>query len=216
MTTPLIAQGRALYNFYLCTTLYYEACTLTGLTDNDSATDDDLLRLLVILLLLFVLFRRSSIVSSFWTASPIFLTRHCHSHNTGRKLHRSKSGHSTSRKTICVSSWHCQSIKSDSLLTPLVRTSRSIGGSDAVYMCEVRVSGVMSSGEGYCGGDCFCLSGVVSPEEVMSSCWRVVDVDTDERSWSRSCSEKEEDRDVVLEEGDCRPLFGCKYVEGLL
>lgn len=76
-------------------------------------------------------------------------------------------------------------------------------------MCELSVSGVMSSGDGYCsGGCCLCLSGVVNPEEVMSSCCRVVDVETDDRSWSRSCSEKEDERDVVLEEGDCKPWFG--------
>lgn len=71
---------------------------------------------------------------------------HCHSTRTGRKYHKSKSGQRHLRKKIWVSWWHCQSIKSLSLSTPLVRMKRSNGGHSAVYMWLLRVSAVMVSG----------------------------------------------------------------------
>ena len=61
-----------------------------------------------------------------------FLTLHCHPHNTGKKLHKSNSGHSTSRKTISVDSWTCHSMKSERRDTPEVRTRRSTEGLLAV------------------------------------------------------------------------------------
>lgn len=94
---------------------------------------------------------------------------------------------------------------------------RSIGGSEAVYMCEFSVSGVMSSGEGYIGfcceaSCCSLLSRDVNSgggEVVLSSWCRVVDVDTDDVSCSWSWSECEyDDNEVVLDDGDCMSSSG--------
>lgn len=73
---------------------------------------------------------------------------HCHSSKIQMKSFRSKSGHRVSMKKICVSWWHCQSMKSLSRSTPLVRTKISRGGSFAVYICLSRVSAVIVSGFG--------------------------------------------------------------------
>ena len=88
---------------------------------------------------------------------------HCHSTNTGKNCHRSNSGHKQSKKTSSVSSWHCQSMKSLSLLTPLVRINRSSGGSPAVNRRSPIVSDDIVSGSGYTvpsllsfGGDSGC------------------------------------------------------------
>lgn len=77
-----------------------------------------------------------------------FLHLHCHSQSTGKNCQRSNSGHKTSKNTILVSSWACQSMKSESLSTPEVRIRRSSGGSEAVKRWDVIVAGVISSGEG--------------------------------------------------------------------
>lgn len=95
---------------------------------------------------------RGALFAAFPLASRRFVFwRHCHSHSTGRKLHRSKSGHRTSRKTISVSWWHCQSMKSLRRSTPEVRIRRSRGGVPAVNMWLERVWVVIFSGSGYVG-----------------------------------------------------------------
>lgn len=95
--------------------------------------------------------------------SSICFCLHCHSTNTGRNCHRSNSGHKQSKKTSSVFSWHCQSMKSLNLLTPLVRTNRSRGGSPAVNRRSSIVSEDIVSGSGYIvssrtsfGGDSGC------------------------------------------------------------
>ena len=88
-----------------------------------------------------------------------FRRRHCHSTSTGRKLHRSNSGHIHLRKTMSVRSWHCQSMKSLSRSTPEVRMRRSRGGSEAVNIWSVRVFAVIVSGSRYRTG-CCCSEGV--------------------------------------------------------
>lgn len=50
---------------------------------------------------------------------------------------------------MCVSSWHCHSMKSLSRVTPLVRTKMSRGGSSRVYVWLSIVSAVIVSGFGY-------------------------------------------------------------------
>lgn len=50
---------------------------------------------------------------------------------------------------MCVSSWHCHSMKSLSRVTPLVRMNMSSGGSSRVYVWLSIVSAVIVSGFGY-------------------------------------------------------------------
>ena len=71
---------------------------------------------------------------------------HCHSISTGMNCHRSNSGQRQSKKAMCVSWWHCQSIKSLSLVTPLVRMRRSSGGQPAVYKWSSSVFVLIVSG----------------------------------------------------------------------
>ena len=81
--------------------------------------------------------------------SSICFCLHCHSTNTGKNCQRSNSGHKQSKNTSSVFSWHCQSMKSLSLFTPLVLINRSSGGSPAVKRCSSNVSIVIVSGSGY-------------------------------------------------------------------
>lgn len=78
--------------------------------------------------------------------SPSFFWRHCHSKRIGTKCHKSNSGHKHFEKKIWVFSWHCHSIKSLSLVTPLVLMKMSSGGHSAVYVWLLMTSAVIASG----------------------------------------------------------------------
>lgn len=103
----------------------------------------------------------------------------CQPSSTGMKCHRSNSGHITSKKTISVSSWHCQSKKSLSRATPDVRTSMSSGGLFLVNMWSDNVWREIVSGDTNAGPSASAAS-VTGVESLALgiSCgprWRVVD-----------------------------------------
>lgn len=89
-------------------------------------------------------------------------------------------------------------MKSDKRETPDVRTSRSMGGSPAVYMCSSSVVGVMSSGEGsvvvligfgWLGGECNVVAECTEDEVSASSC-------------SARSDASREDNEAVLGDGE--------------
>lgn len=93
-------------------------------------------------------------------------------------------------------------MKSDSRETPDVRTSKSIGGSPAVYICSSRVLGVISSGEGRVvvliafgrfGGECNVVEDMTDDDVSASSC-------------SAPSEASREDSDAVLGDGES---IGC-------
>ena len=116
------------------------------------------------------------------SASGFFLdfeTLLCHPSRTGRKCHRSNSGQRTSRKTISVSSSHCQSIKSLRRSTPDVRTSKSRGGLSFVCRWSDKVCRVIVSGDKNAGVSDSALAPWVAFFTLILSWWparsRVVD-----------------------------------------
>ena len=108
-----------------------------------------------------------------------------------------------------------------------VRTSRSNGGLSAVNMCELRVEGVIDSGEGYCGDergvlgeraldDGLGLVGYSSSEDIGfgDALWcRVVLEERDDVDGESLVDSLVEDKEVVDDEGESRGFGGSKILE---